>query len=312
MLAAGAAPVLASCSDGLPKSKHILWKRINLKVGLEKPVRIVHVSDTHLCFADERDDERKRVLAKQRELIFCGKNMAPEKSPITRNLREAIDYANSAGALVVYTGDLIDFTSSLNFELGRAALGRCDNCIMAVGNHDFCQYIGDSPENEAYKARSAAAVRKMAGHDISFFSRVFGGVNVVAIDDNYYRFSESALAGLEREVKKGLPIILAIHIPIYTPEFYDYAMSSTRGACALLIDVPQNRLAEYSNAARRAEQAPDGATKEFVKYLKAQPLVKAVLCGHFHSEVEDRLFGGTFQYCVGATGRNLAQEFVIS
>ena len=316
MLAGAAAPVLSSCADNgggeLPKSKYILWKRINLKVGLEKPARIVHISDTHFCFADARDDRRKRDLAKQRERIFCGKNMPPDKSPLTRNLYEAIDYANKSGALVVYTGDLIDFTSKLNFELGRRALARCDNYIMAVGNHDFCQYIGDSPEDEAYKARSAAEVRKMAGHDIAFASRVFGGVNVVSIDNNYYRFTEDAAAKLEREVAKGLPIVLAMHIPLYTKEFYEYAMSSTRGGCALLIDVPGALLAAYTNEARRIEQTPDKPTKEFVKYLKAQPLVKAVLCGHFHSEVSDRLFGDTMQYCVGATGRNLAQEFVIT
>ena len=309
--AAGAAPLMGNCSRRAD-SQYILWKRINLKVGLEKPVRIVHVSDTHLCYADGREDGRKRELSKQRERAFCGRNVGHSKSPLIRNLNEAIDCANRAGALVVHTGDLIDFASSLNFELGRAALGRCDNYIMAPGNHEFCQYIGDSPEDDAYKARSAAAVRKMAGNDISFCSRVFGGVNIVAIDNVYYYFDESAAANLEREVSKGLPIILAFHVPLYTKKFFDFGMVETGGASAAIAGIPDDMLKLFASERARRIIAPNKATKEFIKYAKSQPLIKAVLCGHYHCELEDRLWGDTMQYCVGATGRSLAAEIVAS
>ena len=43
-----------------------------VKIGLEKPVRILHVTDTHIALADERDDERKRALANRLGLLFPG------------------------------------------------------------------------------------------------------------------------------------------------------------------------------------------------------------------------------------------------
>jgi len=40
---------------------------------------------------------------------------------------------------------------------------------------------------------------------------------------------------------------------------------------------------------RRVQPRADGPTKAFVEYAKAQPLLKAVLCGHTHFFWEERL-----------------------
>ena len=307
------APLMSKCTTQQKKTEYLYWKRINLNIGLEKQVRIVHVSDTHICYADNREDELKRKLAYQRELAFCGRELGVD-GPIMRNLYEAIDYANSVDALVIHTGDLIDFTSKINFELGRKALARCNNYIMSVGNHEFSQYIYMKQviEDDAYKAESAPDVEKMVGHNIDFASKIFNGINVITVDNNYYRFTENALEKLQAEVAKGLPIIIGFHMPIYTPEFFEYGMGAMGNQCSWLVDVPDDKLAMYKNEQKRKEQAPDKATKEFVKYMKSQPLIKAVLCGHFHSAMDSILFGDVRQYCVGATNRYLAQEFIIT
>ena len=41
-----------------------------LSLGAEKPFRLLHISDTHLCLADERDNERKNNLAEGRKKVF--------------------------------------------------------------------------------------------------------------------------------------------------------------------------------------------------------------------------------------------------
>ena len=38
-------------------------EKTTVKIGLERPVKLLHVTDTHIALADERDDERKRALA---------------------------------------------------------------------------------------------------------------------------------------------------------------------------------------------------------------------------------------------------------
>ena len=36
-----------------------------LHIGLQKPLKLLHVTDSHIALADERDDERKHALAKR-------------------------------------------------------------------------------------------------------------------------------------------------------------------------------------------------------------------------------------------------------
>ena len=41
-----------------------------LKIGLEKPVRVLHVTDTHVALSDERDDERcRRVIERCQRVL---------------------------------------------------------------------------------------------------------------------------------------------------------------------------------------------------------------------------------------------------
>ena len=66
-LAAGlcAAPALPSFC--LAEEENLLKiDRLTISIGLEKPFRAFHISDTHLAFADERETERKIALAKSR------------------------------------------------------------------------------------------------------------------------------------------------------------------------------------------------------------------------------------------------------
>ena len=42
------------------------WIKQEICVGAEKPFRVLHLSDTHMTYADDRDDERKLELAENR------------------------------------------------------------------------------------------------------------------------------------------------------------------------------------------------------------------------------------------------------
>ena len=42
-----------------------------ITAGLEKPLTLLHLSDTHICLADERDNERKNRLAQSRIANAC-------------------------------------------------------------------------------------------------------------------------------------------------------------------------------------------------------------------------------------------------
>ena len=62
----------------------------------------------------------------------------------------------------------------------------------------------------------------------------------------------------------------------------------------------------------RVHQRADEPTKEFVKYIKAQPLLKAVLCGHNHRYWQGRFSPYAMLYVCSATymGQCYAIDFV--
>ncbi|MCQ2397059.1 MAG: metallophosphoesterase [Lentisphaeria bacterium] len=260
-----------------------------IEIGLEKTLRFLHVTDTHLIFADERDDERKNALAFQREHDFGIPSVE-----VLRRLDEQLDFVRKNCDLMLYTGDLIDFVSCRNLEIANEKLNSVDY-LMAVGNHEFSQYVGEAFEDEEYKRQSYGRVQEIVKNDITFDSRIVGGVNLVALDNSYYFFNGRQLELLKSEVAKGLPIILLMHTPLYAPGIYEDLVVKGGEATADLCDCPLELLKSYSEY-RFRQQAPTPETSEFVRYLKTQPLIKAVLAGHEHCNHEDVLWNNVTQY----------------
>ena len=277
------------------------FKPLNLRpvaidAGAAQPFKAVCVADTHLVRADATDnDSRKVELAARRY---------PEMGFGERYLTEAVMRARGEKALLLHLGDIYDFVSSANLELARLVFG-ADDWFACVGNHDFSRYVGEAREDAAYKAVSAKRVAEVWPNDISFASRVVNGVNLVAVDNVYYNFTEEQLALMEREVAKGLPIVMMCHVPPYTPGLYAAIMVKTGGVCSYQCGVPDElvdtwKAQEFQAGEewrdRRVQQRADAPTKEFVEYLKAQPRLKAVLCGHTHSFWEERFSPTAIQY----------------
>ena len=78
--------------------------------GAEKPFTLLHISDTHLTLADERNDKRKIDLADDRSSCFPS---------ALSDLREAEEYARKNHLTIVHTGDLIDFVSEANLDAAK-------------------------------------------------------------------------------------------------------------------------------------------------------------------------------------------------
>ena len=278
----------------------VKYVNTKIEIGLPKPLRFLHATDNHLSLADERDNERKRNLAVARHKAFVGNT-----NRIQENLDEMVDYCNKNCDILLHTGDLIDFVSYKNVEVGKSYLDKTDY-FMCAGNHEFSQYVGEAWEDEAYKYQSFSLVQTMTKYNLEFSSRVAGGVNLVGVDNGYYYFLWSQLAALKSEVAKGLPILLLMHNPIYTPDLYDEMMLRRKSACAYVCGCPAEKMACY-DAHRRKQQQPYFATNEFIDYVKNEPLIKAFITGHLHFNYEGELVPGKMQYVTGGGFRGDAR-----
>lgn len=262
-----------------------------IKLGAKAPFELLHISDTHLTLADGRDCERKQKLAADRSSYF---------NNAETYLSEAECYSRENGALIVHTGDLIDFVSEANLDRARTFTNNSD-AFFAAGNHEFSLFVGEAIEDAEYRNQSLAHVQEAFKNDIRFSSRKLNGVNLIAIDNSYYRFETEQLTSLKSEIALGLPIILFMHNPLYEPELYKISMN--RKECAYLTSTPEDLMQSYSEH-RYKQQKADEITLETTELIKSEPLVKAIFTGHLHFDYEGILTDTICQYVTGiGTGR---------
>ena len=287
---------LCAALDPKRAAKPLGVNRVTVKVGASKPFKVMHVSDTHFTFCDARDDARKQKLAVSRV-----KGMRRGE----HYLDEAFRLAAEEGAMLMHTGDLIDFTSKANYDAVVEHFAGRDTFVCA-GNHEFLPYFWDTDrEDAAYKAKSYAEVQANYPNDLTFVSRVVNGVNFVAIDDVFYYTTVQQAEQFEREVAKGLPIVLLCHVPPYSPKLFEAAFRHWRTA-AYLFGVPDDMMGRYRKA-QAQQQHTDATSMDFYKRLRAEPLLKAVLCGHVHFTFADRFSPTAMSYVVGANYGGAAQ-----
>ncbi len=255
-----------------------IYNEFNL--GAEKPFTLIHVSDVHLTETFAEDDERLKELAIKRRI----------KYPFSETVLDEIEKVNSeTDGLLLITGDMMDFNSVGNFARIRQFMQK-NNCLFIAGNHDFRLFGGMVYDVPKMKEMNLPAVQAMFKNDIRFFSKVINGINIVGIDDCYYRFEKWQLDRLKEEVQKGLPIILAMHVPFYTEETYNLVVSGKRKH-ASQICVPEEKMTEYP-IERYIQQKDDKTTREMYEYILNEKLIRLHICGHIHKDCETVLQSG--------------------
>ena len=298
--AASALPAFADNPALFPQRGR--WERLSIgyqhiDAGAEKPFTVLHISATHLTDAYPDEDGKKQKLKKSRSRTFGGRQ--------EEALRDSLAWAKEHVDYVVHTGDMIDFQSRANFDLVRKYYGEgCVEMHGCLGNHEYSRNMEKAVENEAYKDGTRSLVAEAYPFDTSLASSVLNGVNFVSLDNVYGTITDGQMARLEAEFKKGLPIILLMHCPVMTGE----------------VDLAYRRywsktdLKAIPDLGGRRKLSPDSkaTAKDYRRWLKAQPLLKGILAGHLHFDVEDRFSPTAMQYVVGGNFLFHGQEIIIS
>ena len=257
-----------------------------LNIGATAPFTIIHLSDTHLTYADLRDGQRKVDLIDWRLPSF------PNAEKV---LAEAGELSRELNAPIFHTGDLIDYVSLANLEAVKAFTDTHD-VYMATGNHEFSLYVGEAKEDAAYRNQSLPAVQACFKNNIRMDSRVVNGVNFVALDNGYYLFEPEQFEFLKAEAAKGLPMVLMMHTPLYEPDLY--AKERKHHDSGYLLGVPDELVDTYGSDRAKLQRA-DATTWEAISLIKNTPTVKAVITGHLHFDYEKMLDDSVLQLTTG-------------
>ena len=257
-----------------------------VNIGLEKPFSILHISDSHLTAAYEHENEKKQKLHTKRTQTFGGRQ--------EEALADALAWAKQHVDFVVHTGDLIDWQSEANFHLVRKFFG--DSYIGSLGNHEFSPDMGYSEpkeeHTEAFKDRTRDLLQSVYPFDVRFQSQVVNGVNFITLDDVYGYVTKEQVKRFKKEVKKGYPIVLCMHVPFFTDNIWraNVRFWTDKGP------MDYGTLPEIKGAYKLQQE--DKVTKDFIAYLKKEKLLKCILAGHLHFDVQDQFSPTCREYVV--------------
>ncbi len=290
VLAASALPAFAKDEMGLFPARgkferlSIAYQHIHL--GLKTPFSVLHVSDTHLTAVDERDEERREFLDKRRR-TFGG---CQEES-----FCDTLAWAKKNVDYVIHTGDLIDCITEANLDLVRKYAGDA-KIAGSVGNHEFQRRKpGEAIRRTSeYNALSRERLNGAYPFDVTFQSTVINGVNFISMEQVYGFVVPEQVERFRSEVKRGLPIILCMHVPFFLEPVWraHEKFRRNRGKLfrsAVLSPPP----VDYQR------QMEDPVTRDFIAYLKREELLRGILCGHLHIDVQARFSPTAMEYVVG-------------
>lgn len=267
----------------------------HVHIGLEKPFSVLHISDTHLTAAYPDEGGTKQKLREIRTKTFGGRQ--------EEALADSLAWAKANVDYVVHTGDLIDWQSRANFDLVKKHFGA--GMCGAVGNHEFSpdMWLGKDENSEAHKAKTRAPVAAAYPFDIELQSTVVNGVNFVALDDVYDYVTARQVERFAAEVKKGLPIVLCMHVPFFSEHLVRADRKFWSAGRKFTSAVPPKM---------GGKQRTDVVTRAFIAHLRREPLLKAILAGHMHITVQDRFSPTAMQYVVGGNFMFHGQEVLFT
>lgn len=273
-----------------------------VKVGATKPFRTVHFSDTHINLSDIEEMYASDNNYKAGSVRYA---RFPQAIP---SFYATLDFAEKeAGTLLLHTGDLIDFGTRACYDFLRHNLMKVD-LIYAIGNHEFERPDSSYDPDPEVRVRALAAAGLVG--NLGCLSRVVNGVNFVAFDNA--RFGRGIIAphvrsAIAHEFEKGLPVVLACHIPPYTSKAF--AESRLQG----LVDFALQRDAQedieaYLSRPRQEQWTGDAETIAFWRTIADRENFKAVLCGHRHWAWHEA-FGRGMCYIAGGNYEGCVNEF---
>ena len=255
--------------------------RNELQIGLTQPLRILQVSDAHLSGCCEEDSDKAKEKSKKKTAAFLKEAGGV---PQEQRLKEALELAEDCDALV-FTGDIADSPSRANLELLESMLeGR--KYLYTFGNHDYYTYDSDSG-NADDRERFLDDFLRFLPCDPTMDAMEIGGVDLVTLDDSLAQFSWLQLGFLKAEIEKGLPILLFLHLPLYSPTFVPQAYEWWDSS--MCVGTPAEVLAAHGET--DPKMPADEATQAMLELIRTEPLIKAVFASHLHFADEAEVLG---------------------
>ena len=264
--------------------------------GLAGPVRMLHLTDTHMHFYDERDGENYAACVDYRQRYAKMNEKAGTKwipaDAFRKNMAQA---ATENLDLLTLTGDIVHFPSlaSVDFVLEQIEVLGVP-MMYTCGNHDV--HYTNEPVNDEVRLTRLAALQPLHNGDPDCAARKIGGIRFVTIDNSVPQISRKQIDFTQAQLQMGSPTVLLYHWPLSLPTLRDSVIDKL-GSPPMMGDP------DWSLESRVSWQVREDTreTLEFVHLVTTAPNLVAGFCGHVHVEHVDAINTRAVQY-VGQPG----------
>lgn len=276
---------------------------------IEKPFSLLMLADTHLFRDDERGkpfhqySSRMSKAYNQTKHFQTGEATTPEIC-----FQQTLKIAKESNAdLVALIGDIFSFPSEAAIEWVTNELSGLGLPFMyTAGNHDW-HYEG--MEGSSQFLRSTWINNRLQpmyqGENPMMSVREHHGIRMVTIDNSNYEILPEQHEFIKHEIKKGKPIVLMLHIPLYAPE-----RSLGFGCGHPAWGAKADKSFELERRKPWSAAGHTHTTMGFHKTVFNSPNILGILAGHIHQQSID-VINGIPQIVTNAnaTGAHLQVEF---
>ncbi|MBQ2726628.1 MAG: metallophosphoesterase [Clostridia bacterium] len=259
--------------------------------GLTKRYTFCHISDVHVAYARPDEPKEAREMAEKHAQRWSPNGILPVDA-----LDAALNHADRIHADGVFLcGDCADYLSDGTAAYLHDRIARTETEVFFVcGNHEGGDYY---KKVEDLRVCYPVYADLMYGSP-AFWVRDMGEFLIIGMDDSDKNIRREQISALEEQLERGKPIVLLIHIPVYTAA----------------IDPPV-----------RTQWGPGGCdyftlglphdpplSREFCKLLSQKDNnIAAIFAGHIHLAHEGEFAPGKMQYTSAPTFTGYLREVTL-
>ncbi|PPK99418.1 metallophosphoesterase family protein [Parapedobacter indicus] len=285
---------------------HVQWHLPQLK----QPVNVFFISDTHLWQSDERELPFTRYSGRMAKAynrthhFQTGAETSPQEAFVSTL---ALAREQKADMLLL-GGDIFSYPSEAAIEWAAQQLSKAAiPYVYTTGNHDW-HYEG--MPGPLHTLRDTWINKRLLplyqGNNPLMHTVDVQGIRFVVLDNSTYEILPEQLDFFRKSLQTDLPIVLAMHIPLYAP-----GRSVGFGCGHPEWKAENDRNFELERRERWPAGGHTATTLNFHREVFAASNIIGVIAGHIHTTSVD-MWNGVPQVVApaNALGGYLSLEFV--
>lgn len=250
------------------------------------PVRIFHITDTHLSLKDDRENPFQEYSSRMAGAYKVNKHFQTGADTSTlESFEETLKMAKEQNTdFLALTGDIFSFPSEAVIEWAYQKLTETGIPFAYIaGNHDWHYEGMPGSSQQLRETWTEKRLKPMyQGNHPLFAAYDLNGVRFVCIDNSTYEILPGQLDFFRLQVNSGMPLVLLMHIPLYIPgRTLGYGCAHPEWGAG------SDRGFETERREKWRESGHTKTTFSFYNEVFHAPNLLAILAGHTHRQAID-------------------------